>query len=232
MRENRLMATRHLLANFRPSSGKDLILRRMEAIGWRYATRDVEAVHELWARALAAAVANKPITYSNWVSGVEFAIPTINAGASFHIDTAAWRSLDGDLAGDFASFMSARSYYECGGLISAFIVGKGRNQPSQAFFDWAASVGVTRSLPTLDSQLAFWVKQMQVVHQHYKASADGDGAVRFDGAPLHEASNPSDLPLNRPALRALIASIDDPLDDLVLEDQHRYAAGDDRDDDF
>ncbi len=147
----------------------------METIGWRYATRDVDAVHELWARAVSAAIANRPITYSRWVSGVELVISTINGGDGFHIDTAAWRSLDSDLAGDFASFMSARSYYECGGLISAFIVGKERNQPSPAFFDWATAVGVTRSLPDSDTRLAFWIKQMDVVHRHYASLANDSG---------------------------------------------------------
>lgn len=170
------MAPPYQISNHRlPSSARDLILRKMEVVGWRYAARHVDCIHELWARAVAAAIANQPITYSRWVSGIEFVIPTVNDGQGFHINVAAWRPLDSQIAGDFASFMSARSYFECGGLISAFIIGKEPNQPSPAFFEWAANVRVTRSLLDEGSRLSFWIKQMRIVHEHYASCSGTSG---------------------------------------------------------
>jgi hypothetical protein len=70
---------------------------------------------------------------------VAFEIPSVDGGRPFGIDTKRWPGLQRAVAEDFATFMSARSYFEHQVLIGSFIIDRARNRPPNSFFTWAES---------------------------------------------------------------------------------------------
>ena len=102
----------------------------------RWAAADPVAQHQLQNRIAIHATQGNTITYSDLVSGIPFNILDDRPG--YTIDVHAWQDLDRAIIGDFLGALSIESYERHCFLISALVVSKESQTPSENFMRWLA----------------------------------------------------------------------------------------------
>jgi len=133
----------------------DRIAEILQGYTWTYADKDPVAQGIIRDRIESAAKIRKMLFYSELVTGVIFHLPNINEGREYEIRTDEWQGLDRRIIGDFLGNLSAQSFVSHGFMISAIVVGKYENRPSDLFFDWMKEINILPNLeePTI---LKFW----------------------------------------------------------------------------
>lgn len=146
---------------------KDELEKKLRAIQWKYADKDMEALSILRDRIAETGRKFGLISYSDLVSGIEFHYPNINDGKPYHIKTYDWSGLDRKIIGDCLGYLSKESYLEAGFMCSALVIGREESMPSETFFEWMKYLDVLPNLKK-DTVLNFWQEEVKKAHQWYK----------------------------------------------------------------
>lgn len=118
----------------------DQVAQKLASTSWDLAEQDPATRNELTRRIVETARRQELITYSDLVTDVTFHRSKVNGGRPFQIDTRSWSERDRHILGDFLSSIAAESYSAHGFLISAVVVNKENQRPSDPFFNWAHSI--------------------------------------------------------------------------------------------
>ncbi|MCH7575815.1 MAG: hypothetical protein IIA59_11915 [Candidatus Marinimicrobia bacterium] len=150
---------------------RDKIVEILQGYTWTYADKDPVALSIIRDRIESAARIRKMHFYSELVTGVVFHLPNVHEGRDYEIQTDEWQGLDRRIIGDFLGKLSGQSFIDHGFMLSAIVIGKYENQPSDFFFDWMKEINILTDLnePTI---LKFWAEQVKKIFSHY---ASGGG---------------------------------------------------------
>jgi len=145
---------------------RDKIIIILQGYTWTFADKDPVALGIIRDRIQSAAKIRKMLFYSELVTGVVFNLSNVHEGRDYEIQTDDWQGLDRRIIGDFLGKLSGESFINHGFMLSAIVVGKYENQPSEFFFDWMKELNI---LPDLKEHtvLKFWTDQVRKVNNHY-----------------------------------------------------------------
>lgn len=145
----------------------DEILRKMNAVPWRYADQDPKTVSELERR-----IAEKgrdqqdpTISYSELVRGVVFHLPD---GEPYEIKDFQNHGFESQLIGDYLGFICKNSYEKAGFMASALVVLKDSKRPSSHFFQWMSELGALKSR---NDETDFWIDQVSKAQAYFTSNA-------------------------------------------------------------
>lgn len=148
----------------------DAIEKRMDAIVWEYADKDLSAIAELTNRIAETGRKFGLISYTELVSGVPFHYPNINSGQPHFISVfGEWSGLDRRIVGDCLGYISMQSYKQAKFMASALVIARLESKPSDIFFEWMKELGALPSTSEM-AVLKFWSEQVNKAHQWYKYS--------------------------------------------------------------
>jgi hypothetical protein len=143
---------------------RDPIGDALNAIAFKWANEDPDALLALERRIAAAARNQGLISYTDLVAGVSFQLPTVHDGRPFHITE--WTDLHRAIIGDFLGLVNVRSWAEHGFLASALVVDRVEMKPSRIFFSWAQEHALG-GRSSESAVLEFWVNQVKQAHAYY-----------------------------------------------------------------
>ena len=154
----------------------DPILERLENMKFVYGDGDPTALTELKRRVADAARrrgANKKLTYSELVDGVEFRLLGVDGGRPYSLGFGGWSELDRAIVGSFLGRMSADSYRTGKFFSSALVVTVDTGEPREGFRRLMREIGAHRSSKR-DDFILFWCGEVDKALKWY-ASHSGDG---------------------------------------------------------
>jgi hypothetical protein len=146
----------------------DLIEKRMDAIAWEYADKDLSAIAELTRRIGETGRKFGLISYTDLVTGIPFHYPNINSGQPHFISVfGEWSGLDRRIVGDCLGYISVQSYKQAKFMASALVIARLESKPSDIFFEWMKELGALPSTSEM-AVLKFWSEQVNKAHHWYK----------------------------------------------------------------
>src|SRR5438128_12567703 len=120
----------------------DRVAQRLADYTWPYADQDRVALSEISKRVARVGGMENLITYTELVSGIDFRLPTVNAGQSLRLGVPEWTDLHRAVIADFLGRLSVDTYALGQFMCSALVVASDTRQPSEGYREFMRQLGV------------------------------------------------------------------------------------------
>lgn len=160
------------VVNGLPIDLREAKILRMNEFPCQWAPHDPAACKILFTRLRDAAARRTFLTYAEFVKGVAFHLPDGKGGLTLHaIDTSFLRARDEAIINDFARYLGAATYRDCGVLLNTLLVPNGHpHRLPTAFLTWANDVGLGPGKNAANHYAlyeGYWTTQLQAVYRYF-----------------------------------------------------------------
>ncbi|MCA1562043.1 MAG: hypothetical protein LC753_12475 [Acidobacteria bacterium] len=144
----------------------DRVAQRLADYTWPYADQDPAALSEIAKRVARVGSIEGLVTYTELVSGIDFRLPTVNAGQPLRLGVPEWTDLHRAVIGDFLGRLCVDTYTLGQFMGSALVVASDTRQPSEGYREFMRQLGLLRGRRDAEF-LAHWIPETRKAYDWY-----------------------------------------------------------------